>query len=176
MKKILAKALAMAFFGSLLMVGSASAATILSGSGTLTSISPIDDWYFTVAPHLAGPIEISVGSTNGGDMEINLFQDDGSLDLADFLENDDDDGPYLDSYILRDLAAGDYLVRVGLFNFGDDGGTLPIIIGDDYNYYGDPVDYNIDVSPTPEPATMLLFGTGIAGLAGLSRRKKNNSV
>ncbi|WP_136808674.1 PEP-CTERM sorting domain-containing protein [Desulfosediminicola flagellatus] len=29
-----------------------------------------------------------------------------------------------------------------------------------------------DISPVPEPTTMLLFGAGLAGLAGISRRKR----
>jgi hypothetical protein len=30
-----------------------------------------------------------------------------------------------------------------------------------------------DVTSVPEPATMLLFGTGIAGLAAVGRRKRS---
>jgi hypothetical protein len=37
----------------------------------------------------------------------------------------------------------------------------------------DNVDVTCDCAPVPEPATMLLFGTGIASLAGVIRRRRN---
>ncbi|MBU0728892.1 MAG: PEP-CTERM sorting domain-containing protein [Proteobacteria bacterium] len=52
------------------------------------------------------------------------------------------------------------------------GGFGAVTIG---MYGQDGRDYSINLSnpaPVPEPATMLLFGTGLVGLAGLRRKKK----
>jgi len=66
--------------------------------------------------------------------------------------------------ILTTLEA--YLRNGNNFSFGFD---------PDCHYYNDSVSFTItvDSAPVPEPATMLLFGTGIAGLAAVGRRKRN---
>jgi len=38
-------------------------------------------------------------------------------------------------------------------------------------YFNEGVTLSIETSPVPEPATMILLGTGLIGLAGFGRKK-----
>jgi PEP-CTERM motif len=152
--------------------------SLITDTGSISSTSSIDDFFFSVGT--AGMYSIFTESI--GDAEINLFVDDGDLDLSDFLENDDDGSGVLfgDSFIRRYLDAGDYRVRVSEFNFGDDNGTDPEIIG----LANDDISQNFDFSfsilgadaafgdavTVSEPETLSLLAMGLMGLC-VTRRK-----
>ncbi len=81
------------------------------------------------------------------------------ISYFDDTHNDTLGGPFGDPDFNLSLAAGRYsLALSSLYN----GGTYQFRTNVDSAYHANPV---------PEPATMLLFGAGLAGLIGLRRRQ-----
>lgn len=171
-------------------------------------ISSIDKIYFTV--NTAGQIDMDLLSwefdhANGvladvnGDGEIAffdtyiyLFNNDGSLDAADYIISNDDwgnaaDGSvYIyDSFLSLNLGAGNYILTVGGFNHdvndaiagvnpGTGGGYYPITSDANaaftVNDHGDyRVTFTGDVTVVPVPSAAALLGLG--GLVAARRRR-----
>ncbi len=124
----------------------------LAGFGTITAIDP--------NPNSNGdPFEYFVVGKSG-------YWADNVLYLAGGADNDDLGGganSYLDNYGLVFYVGGNWF---DLFYSTDDGGFYGLLYNDGKSFLGP-----ADVSVTPEPVTLMLFGTGLAGIVGLVRRK-----
>ncbi|WP_240910232.1 PEP-CTERM sorting domain-containing protein [Desulfopila sp. IMCC35008] len=199
MKKSFLKTLALAIVGSLCVVGAANALPMLEGGLSMTGLyTPVNAGGSEVSIELATGIDFGAWLNNADNTFVVSGANGSFTSLIGTIGNITDfqfvGYTYVEDVSLWSAGNLSFEMSSLTWDKGSDGdsndihvyglGVMNRVGYDDtpgvWNFTGQGADEanfswsaSVAASPVPEPATMLLFGTGLAGLAGLARRKKN---